>query len=145
MQLFPWTLADPVESSLLEASKLASDAERLRSLEDLLRLDLDGILIATPSAQHAAQAITALKNGVAVFCQKPLGRDLFEVELILDSAKAANRLLAVDLSYRHTNALKRVREVVQSSELGEIFSAELKFHNGYGPQKPWFYEPQLDV
>jgi predicted dehydrogenase len=58
------------------------------------------VVIATPSALHAEQSIAALTSGAAVFCQKPLGRTADEVRQVVDAARTADRLLAVDLSYR---------------------------------------------
>jgi predicted dehydrogenase len=49
-------------------------------------------------------------------------------------------LLGVDLSYRHTAGIRRIRELVQSGALGTIHAAELVFHNAYGPDKPWFLD-----
>jgi hypothetical protein len=43
------------------------------SLDALLDMELDGIVIATPSALHASRH-RALERGLAVFCQKPLAR-----------------------------------------------------------------------
>ncbi len=113
-----------------------------RTLDDLLALDLDAIAIATPSAQHTPQTIAALDRGLAVFCQKPLGRDTREVRACIDAARRADRLLGVDLSYRHTDAMQRIRPLVRAGELGEVFAVDLTFHNAYGPQKPWFYDPK---
>ena len=72
--------------------------DSLGSLDDLLATELDGIVIATPSALHAEQAIAALEHGVAVFCQKPLGRTAAEAEAVVEAARRADRLLCVDLS-----------------------------------------------
>ena len=66
--------ADPSDECAAEAAQLAPGAERSASLEQMLALGLDGVVIATPSALHAAQSIAALEAGCAVFCQKPLGR-----------------------------------------------------------------------
>lgn len=104
---------------------------------------LDGVVIATPSALHAAQCIDALERGSAVFCQKPLARTAAEARRVVDAARAADRLLGVDLSYRQVRAFAVARELVRSGELGEIVAAELVFHNAYGPDKPWFYDPEL--
>ena len=60
-----------------------------------------------------------------------------------DAARAADRLLGVDLCYRTTEAARRCRELVASGELGEIYAVELAFHNAYGPEKAWFYERAL--
>lgn len=136
-------LADPEEKSLAEASRAAPHASCCATLDDLLALDLDGVVIATPSALHAGQAIAALRHGVAVFCQKPLARTAAETRAVIDAARAADRLLDVDLSYRFTQGARALREIVQSGELGDIFAADLVFHNAYGPDRPWFRDVQL--
>src|SRR5688500_15643456 len=43
-------IADAVEANAIEAGKLALKAERVTELEELLAMDLDGVVIATPSA-----------------------------------------------------------------------------------------------
>jgi predicted dehydrogenase len=133
--------ADPAASAAARCA--APDAAVASGLEELLARDLDGLVIATPSALHADQAITALERGCAVFCQKPLGRTVEECRQVIDAARSADRLLGVDLSYRFTEAAQRVRRLVREGELGEVFAADLVFHNAYGPDKPWFYDPQL--
>jgi predicted dehydrogenase len=36
-----------------------------------------------------------------------------------------------------------MREMIDRGELGSIYAADLTFHNAYGPDKPWFYQPHL--
>ncbi|MHA3770063.1 Gfo/Idh/MocA family protein [Verrucomicrobiota bacterium sgz303538] len=136
-------IADPVLEAVEKAAELAPHAMRGHTLDDLLSTDIDGLVIATPSAQHATESIAALQRGLAVFCQKPLGRDAAEVRSTIEAARANDRLLGVDLSYRYTEAMQKIRPLVRSGELGHIFAVDLIFHNAYGPQKPWFYDPQL--
>src|SRR4051812_47607900 len=50
------------------------DAPFLTSFDELLTNIYDGVVIATPNAFHAEQAIAALERGMNVFSQKPLGR-----------------------------------------------------------------------
>jgi predicted dehydrogenase len=113
------------------------------SLQDLLDRKLDGIVIATPSALHAEQARAALERGVAVFCQKPLARTAAETVAVVELARRGDTLLGVDFSYRYVDAARRIRELVRSGELGSIYAVNLVFHNAYGPDKPWFYDPTL--
>jgi predicted dehydrogenase len=136
-------VADPQEEALDAAAAVAPDAARAASLEELLEHELDGIVIATPSALHADQAVAALARGVAVFCQKPLARDAEETRRVLAAAREADRLLGVDLSYRHVEALRAAREAVRAGSIGPLHSIDLTFHNAYGPDKPWFTEPEL--
>ena len=112
----------------------------LDGLDDLLDHELDGLVIATPSALHAEQAIAALEHGIPVFCQKPLGRTAGETRAVVEAARAADRLLAVDFSYRHLEAARRLKELVEPER---VHAADLVFHNAYGPDKPWFHDPGL--
>jgi predicted dehydrogenase len=115
----------------------------LASYEDLLAEELDAVVIATPSALHAEQAIAALERGLPVFVQKPVGRTADEVRAVVEAAARADVLLGVDLSYRHAAAFARAHEVVASGAIGELVAADLVFHNAYGPDKAWFRDPAL--
>ena len=126
-----------------EALKLSPDAVLFSSFDELLRHDLDGVVIATPNRFHAEQAIAALEQGISVFCQKPLGRNAFETRRIVEAARNADCLLGVDLSYSAIPAMRAVSRLVESGALGKIFAVDAKFHNGYGPNKKWFYDYSL--
>jgi predicted dehydrogenase len=137
-------VADPSPAMAGEALRLAPPGAALvPSLEAMLELGVDGVAIATPSALHAEQSTRALERGAAVFCQKPLGRTAAEARAVVEAARAADRLLAVDLSYRFTEGMRRIREVVRAGGLGRVYAVDLTFHNAYGPDKAWFYDPAL--
>ncbi|SFV35499.1 Predicted dehydrogenase [Devosia crocina] len=136
-------LSDPSAEMVDAARALAPEAAVLPDLDALLASDLDGIVIATPSALHAEQSIAALEAGLAVFCQKPLGRTAEEVGAVVAASQKADRLLGVDLSYRHTAGMVKIRELLGQGTLGEVFGVDLVFHNAYGPDKPWFFDKRL--
>ena len=136
----PVAISDPSEECANEAAKLAPDAAVFPSLAAMLDHGLDGLVIATPSALHAEQSIAALERGVAVFCQKPLGRSEAEARRVVDAARKADRLLSVDFSYRLTTAIKAIEPLIREGQLGDLFAIDLIFHNAYGPDKPWFYD-----
>jgi len=136
-------IADTDPEACAAAKDVAPDAVIAQDLDELLAFDLDGIVIATPSALHAQQARATLASGVAVFCQKPLGRNGAETREVIDAARRSDRLLGVDFSYRDTRAMAAVHQLVRGGELGDVYSADLVFHNAYGPDKPWFHQPAL--
>ena len=136
-------IADPSPEMAAAAQGLAPGAALASTLDELLDLGLDGVVIATPSAFHAEQSIRALERGAAVFCQKPLGRTAAEARAVVEAARAADRLLCVDLSYRFTEGMRRIRELVRAGALGRVYAVDLVFHNAYGPDKAWFYDPAL--
>jgi len=134
-------LFEPYEENAAEALKSAPNATISNDLDAVyVNPDLDGIVIATPSAMHASQSIEALTAGKAVFCQKPLGRTAEEVRQVVYASQKADKLLAVDLSYRYTKAFEAVYNTIISGAIGEIYAVDLVFHNAYGPDKEWFYD-----
>lgn len=133
-------ISDPSPDMIRDAALLAPHAQVVDDLDAMLALDLDGVVIASPSALHAAQSIRVLEAGKAVFCQKPLGRDAAETQAVVAAARVADRLLGVDLSYRFTAGMEKIAELVRDGALGRLFAVDLVFHNAYGPDKPWFYD-----
>jgi predicted dehydrogenase len=133
-------IADPSSERRAAALALAPGAVACEHLGQLLEQPLDGVVIATPSALHAEHSLAALSRGCAVFCQKPLGRDAAEVARVVAAARAVGCLLGVDLSYRHTRAIQRIREVLRGGGIGRPFAIDLVFHNAYGPDAAWFYD-----
>jgi predicted dehydrogenase len=136
-------VAEPSQEAAASAIEAAPGSALADSFEALLDSPLDGIVIATPSALHAEQSVAALERGLAVFCQKPLARTGAETRRVVEAARGGDRLLGVDLSYRHIDGAREMRELARSGALGEIFAADLVFHNAYGPDKQWFYDPRL--
>ena len=139
----PVAIVDPVLSNVEKAQELAPGAASFGSLEEVIESKPDGIVIATPSAMHARQSIQALEKGIPVFCQKPLARTAGESRQVIAAAEQADRLLGVDLSYRFTEGMQKTEELVRQGELGKIYAVDLVFHNAYGPDKSWFYDPML--
>lgn len=136
-------IADVCIENADEAARMVPGAAVVNSLDELLELGLDAVVIATPSAAHCTQTIRCLEAGLAVFCQKPLGRTAEEAKMVVDAARSADRLLSVDFSYRHTDGIQKMYQLVRSGDLGRVYAADLVFHNAYGPDKSWFYDTKL--
>jgi predicted dehydrogenase len=131
-------IADAHAPALAAALADAPEAAAVASLDELLGCDLDGLVIATPSGAHAAQATAALESGLAVFCQKPLTRTAEEAERVVAEARRNDCLLGVDFSYRQVAGMAALRDAIRAGELGEVYAIDLVFHNAYGPDKAWF-------
>jgi len=130
-------IADPANAARQVAQQAFPNAACGEGISSLLTQSLDGIVIATPSGQHYAQVLEAIRAGRAVFCQKPLSRTADETARLIDSARAADVLLAVDYCYRYVRGMDALRQLVQSGELGTLVAIDLVFHNAYGPNKSW--------
>jgi len=134
---------DPSELAVNQAKTDFPSVNITTSFEEMLRMDLDGVVIATPSALHEQQTLQALEAGMAVFCQKPLARTAAATKKLVEKARENNVLLGVDFSYRDTIGIQKIKEVIDSQSIGTIFHANLIFHNAYGPDKSWYYDPAL--
>lgn len=139
---YPVGIFEPDENNAMKAYDLAPDAVLYRDLDEMLDSQPDGVVIATPSALHSSMSIKAIQKGIAVFCQKPLGRNAEETRKVISSAYVANRLLGLDLSYRYTDGIQKIHDIYRK-EIGHIFAVDLVFNNAYGPDKAWFYNPSL--
>jgi predicted dehydrogenase len=134
-------IAEPNAECANEALKTSPGTILTHSAEDVYtNPDIDGIVIATPSAMHAGQSMEALNAGKAVFCQKPLGRTAIEVKDVVAASRTSDKLLAVDLSYRYTKAFSALYNTILNGDIGKIYAVNLIFHNAYGPDKEWFYD-----
>lgn len=140
-------LCDPSPERLAAARAASPGAVCCEDLDDLLAragdLALDGVVISTPNAFHVPQAVAALEQGLAVFCQKPLAVDAEGARAVVRAARRAGRLLGVDYTYRCTAGAQALRRLIRTGELGRVFSLETAFHNAYGPDKPWCHDPTV--
>lgn len=137
--------ADPARLAAVRAAHPAAEVfvDQDALLEHGAADGLDGIVVATPNALHAAQVLQALERGIAVFCQKPLALDAAEARMLTDAAQRADRLLGVDYSYRHTDGARALKAMLEGGELGRVFAIETAFHNAYGPDKAWCWDVAL--
>lgn len=136
-------VADTCAECLDEVRMALGEVAVCECYEQLLELPLDAVVIATPSALHAVETIDALRAGMAVFCQKPLSRTAQETVEVIYAARKADKLVGVDLPYRHMTGSQLMRKIVLEGGIGDIYSIEGVFHNAYGPEKSWFYNPAL--
>lgn len=92
------------------------------SLEALLaRPDVDAVAIATPVGTHAPIALAALEAGKHVLVEKPLAASVRDAEAMVAAAKKAGRVLMVDHTFIFSGPVRKIKEIVDSGELGEIF------------------------
>lgn len=130
-------IADPFPELAAQAARIFPRAAVLSSLDDLMEVGVEGIVIATPGALDAEQAIAALERGMAIFCSKPPGRTT-EMRRVVDAARAADRLLGVHLPYR--GSMRKIHDLCQDGELGEISAVDLVFHSAPEPGEMCFYD-----
>jgi len=91
------------------------------ALDDLLELELDAVAIATPVSTHFDLASQCLKAGFHVLVEKPLAASVEEATQLVDLADTAGRILMVDHTYLYGNPVRRIREIIESGDLGDLY------------------------
>jgi predicted dehydrogenase len=82
---------------------------------------IDAVVIATPVSTHYTLAAEALEAGKHVFCEKPLTQSVEEGVKLVDLADEKGRTLMVGHTFVYTAAVNKVRDLINSGELGDIY------------------------
>jgi predicted dehydrogenase len=81
---------------------------------------LDAVAIATPVATHFGFAKAALEAGKHVLIEKPFTSNTREAEQLIELAERRGLTLMVDHTFIYTGAVRKVKEIVESGELGDL-------------------------
>src|SRR5437870_7823163 len=82
--------------------------------------ELDAVAIVTPVATHFQIAKEALLAGKHVLVEKPLTSTARQAEELIELAERNRRTLMVDHTFVHTGAVRKMKEIVASNELGDL-------------------------
>ncbi len=91
-----------------------------KSYEDLLYSDVDAVAIATPVYSHYPLAKKALLAGKHVWIEKPFTYKSSHAEELIALAEERNLKLFVDHTFLYTGAVRKIKEIIDSDELGDI-------------------------
>ncbi len=81
---------------------------------------IDAVVIATPVATHFDLSIKALNTGKHILVEKPLAQSVEEVEEIGKAAQKNNRVAMVGHTFIFNAAVRYVKKIIDSGELGDI-------------------------
>jgi predicted dehydrogenase len=125
------TVAAVASSNASRAEQVAREhpgAQVVPELDALLAVDgLDLVVLATPTGDHAAQALAVVEAGIALVVDKPLGVDATQAREVVAAAAGAHVPLTVFQNRRYDPEHATLREVVRSGRLGETYRLELRW------------------
>jgi len=90
--------------------------------------EIELMVVATPSQLHISDTIAALQVGKHVLVEKPMGKDLAEVDDMIAAAKETGRLLTVNQNYRYAADFRKIKEIIESGVLGRILQIRIAVH-----------------
>lgn len=99
--------------------------------EDMLRdVEMDAVVIATPSRLHAGMVEAALRRNCAVFCEKPFVLELADGERLVELAESRRLVTQVGYHFRFVAAFEEAARIVAAGALGRIHHVRAE---AYGP------------
>lgn len=106
--------------------------------------EVDAVFIVSANAFHYAETLTAARAGKHVLVEKPMAMNTVEAQAMIDACNAANVKLMVGHMIRYSAAMKRVREIVRSGELGTIMFARADFaYDARLSKRNWLFDRRV--
>lgn len=107
-------------------------------LEDVLSDEMvEAVLIATPNDSHKDLAISSLRAGKHVVCEKPVMMNTKELDEVLLVAKVENKIFMVHQNRRWDNDFLIIRDLYQHPKVGELFQIESRVQGANGIPGDW--------
>ena len=116
---------DPVRVAQAKADH--PDAQVLSSAAELVKLDLDLVVVASVNQAHFENAVTAIDAGIAVVVDKPMARDLSETTRLIDYAAEKNVPITAYYSRRWDSESLTTARVIRDGEIGKVHRIESRF------------------
>ena len=114
------------------AKLMGEECNAYTDLDEMLKKEkLDAVIITTPDVTHAEVVVKALKKKVPVLLDKPLATTVKGGKDIIKEAAKSSVPAMIGFNLRHAPLLKRLKEIIDSGLLGEIFLVENReFYDG---------------
>lgn len=88
--------------------------------------DIDAVWVATPDHHHFAASVRALEAGCAVYCEKPLCHDLYEVRKLRELAKAKKVVTQMGNQGHSGQPIRLLCEWVWQGALGDVTEVHVR-------------------
>ena len=116
-----------VTSSVMESVKKAAEKFNIpncyETTDELLKQDLDIIVICTPPFAHHELVIKSVEAGCHVLVEKPFAMNSKESEEMIVAARRNNVKLCVSHNFLFSRSMKKVKQLRDSNEMGKITGA----------------------
>ncbi|MBN2315179.1 MAG: Gfo/Idh/MocA family oxidoreductase [Sedimentisphaerales bacterium] len=102
--------------------KIYPDAKKYRDFRRMLdrRKDIDAVVVATPDHSHAVIAMTAIRMGKHVYCEKPLAHSIYEVRKLTEAAREAKVATQLGNQGQASEGTRLVCEYIWDDAIGPV-------------------------
>ncbi len=91
--------------------------------------EIHAVVIATPVLSHYKLAKLALLSDKHVLIEKPMTFDSKEAQELIELAKQKNKIIMIDHTFEYEPAIRKIKEIVKSGELGDIYYIKANWLN----------------
>ena len=122
-------VVDPEEERRIEGEKVFK-CKSFDSLDRMLNeIDLDAIVIATPTHLHKKMTQLAFRKGLHVLLEKPMAVDVNEARAIIRSADSHGKVLSVFFPHRAEAYFRHLLKIIESGKIGDVYQVRLGWFN----------------
>jgi len=115
-------VADKRTDRLEAVRRFNPEMKLTTSAHELVESDyIDGIVIATPISTHFELAKACLTQGKHVLIEKPMTTTVADARELIRLAQELRRVLMVDHTFIYSGAVRKLRDIIDSGDLGEIY------------------------
>jgi UDP-N-acetylglucosamine 3-dehydrogenase len=107
--------------------------EGFTDYKELLKMDLDAVSVVVPTKIHKTVALDVLNSNTNLLVEKPISDTLENAVDIVEAAHKANLTLMVGHIERFNPAVTKMKEIIDSGELGRVVSISTR---RVGPNNP---------
>jgi predicted dehydrogenase len=114
-------VCDTDEARLAHMKRRHPSVDTRTSADDLFSdPELDAVVIATPVHLHYPLACKSLEAGKHTFIEKPMARSVKECEALVGLADQGGLTLMVGHTFVYTAVVRRIKEILDSGEIGDV-------------------------
>lgn len=113
-------VCDMSRDRLAQVTKLYPAVALFEDFDEFLNSGLDAVAISTPVQSHFPLALKALKAGKHVLVEKPMAETADQARQLIEEAEKRGLTLMVDHTFVYTGAVRKIRELYSSGELGDV-------------------------
>lgn len=96
--------------------------------EMLSKTKPDLLVVTTVDSTHHRFITNALSKGIDVITEKPMVTEAVQAQAILDAEKKYNRKITVAFNYRYSPKHRKIKEILDSGEIGKITSVDFSWY-----------------
>jgi predicted dehydrogenase len=135
------TAVHDIDATLCATTAAEFGAAATDSVAELVgRSDVDGVIVATPTALHVDPVTAVAEAGKPVFCEKPLASSLDDTRFLVDTIDQAGIVCQIGFNRRHDPDHLHARQLIADGRIGTPTYLRSNIRDPF-PPPPWALDP----